>query len=137
MPVYEVIAVLVELSLVFSLALMTRGILPLREITAKHIGRLRTLVKSEDYSGDDKLPASLSFSISLWVWVAKILLYVPHACFVVALLLLGGMVFSPATELARWSLLGFATAVFVSLLLFTFLNRKALYTSSTPVRADD
>lgn len=85
-----------------------------------------------DYSGDNKLPASLSFSIRLGVWLAKILRYVPHACFVLALTLLGGMVFSPATGPARWSLLGFATAVFVRLLLFTFLNRKALYTSSTP-----
>ena len=68
--VYETIAVLAEVSLVWSLGLMGRGIKPLR---AAHTKVVASLEKAADLLPDEQLPASLRFG----VWLNKLLLKVP------------------------------------------------------------
>jgi hypothetical protein len=97
--VYETIAVLAEVSLVWSLGLMGRGIKPLR---AAHTKVVASLEKAADLLPDEQLPASLRFG----VWLNKLLLKVPLISLVFSLLVLGGLAFSPESTIAKSALLG-------------------------------
>lgn len=118
--VYETIAVLAEVSLVWSLGLMGRGIKPLR---AAHTEVVASLEKAADLLPDEQLPASLRFG----AWLNKLLLKVPLISLVFSLLVLGGLAFSPESTIAKSALLGCICFIFLALSLFTFFNRQIIY----------
>jgi hypothetical protein len=118
--VYETIAVLAEVSLVWSLGLLGRGIKPLR---AAHTKVVASLEKAADLLPDEQLPASLRFG----VWLNKLLLKVPLISLVASLAVLGGLAFSPESTIAKTALLVCICFIFLVLLLFTFFNRQIIY----------
>lgn len=117
---YKTIAVLAEVSLVWSLGLLGRGIRPLR---AAHLNVVSSLRKAADLLQEESLPASLRFG----VWLSELLLHIPQLALGSSLAVLGGLAFSPASLTAQFALLSCVILTFLALSLFTFFNRRVIY----------
>ena len=121
--VYEAIAVLAEVSLVWSLSLLGHVVRPLREAHQDIVDRLSAATGIEN----TKLPKSVRFGLS----ISKVALWTPRLALMSSVAVLGGLAFSPASAFAQLALLIVIVATFIAHGLFTFLNRELVYKSSS------
>ena len=116
--VYEAISVLAEVVIVFSIALMTRGIKTLREAHYELVQALADAAGEKD---------RVLFQFAKWL--SSVRIWFPAICLVMALIVLAALAFSPPTPVAQGSILAVISFIFFTLMLFTFSHQQAFHRS--------